>query len=63
MATLTVLAALPPYYEVCVAFAKLEFIQLIISAHLGSVLAAQMQAYADEYESAWHDVAAEEQNG
>jgi hypothetical protein len=55
-----VLAALPPYYEICVAFAKLEFIQLIISAHIGAALAAQMQAYADEYETEWHDLAAEE---
>ena len=60
MATLSVLAALPPYYEICVAFAKLEFIQLIISAHLGAALAAQMQAYADEYEAEWRSLDAEE---
>ena len=42
-----------PYYTVKVVFADHQFTQQLTSVKKGAALAAQFQAYADEYEAAW----------
>jgi hypothetical protein len=53
MATVTIIESAAPYYTVLVEFAEQQFGQTLISAESGPALAAQLQAYADDYEAAW----------
>jgi hypothetical protein len=53
MANYTILWAAAPYYTVRVEFGDQLFEQPLISVKTGAPLAAQFQAYADAYESAW----------
>jgi hypothetical protein len=53
MAAITTLAAYPLYYTIRVEFLGQSFDQTIISSNTGAELTAQLQSYADQYESDW----------
>jgi hypothetical protein len=53
MATFTILSGEKPYYQVLVEFGGRSFEQAILSDKTGSDLDNFLQAYADEYESAY----------
>jgi len=57
MATVEILeqtdAGSAQYITVRVSFTGHDFVQLLISALVGAALTAQLQAYADDYETAW----------
>lgn len=53
MAAYAILSSGPPYYEVRVSFADRAFDQNLVSNQVGGGLDAQLQAYADVYESDW----------
>jgi hypothetical protein len=53
MATYTTLSAAAPYYTVRIEFGDQEFRQILTSVKTGAQLAAQFQAYADQYEADW----------
>lgn len=53
MATFTITQSSVPYYTVLIEFAAQAFQQLLISFKTGALLNAQLQDYADAYESEW----------
>lgn len=53
MAKFEIISAAAPYYTIRVTFGEQSFEQTIISNNTGAALDAQLQAYADEYASAW----------
>jgi len=53
VATFTITQSSVPYYTVLIEFAVQAFEQLLISAKTGAQLDAQLQDYADAYESEW----------
>lgn len=53
MATYTILVDNAPYYTIRAAFDDHTFDQTIVSSLVGAELAAFIQDYVDEYETAW----------
>lgn len=54
MATYTIISDTPPFLIIKVEFGEQSFVQQLVTTKTGAARAAQLQAYADQYESDWN---------